>query len=100
MARELVREARQGTLNENDIDEAMIARNLPSYPLRDPDLIIRTSGERRLSNFFLWQAAYSEIEFEAKAWPDFTTADLDRILGNYAVRERRYGRISEQLRPG
>jgi undecaprenyl diphosphate synthase len=68
--------------------------------LPDPDLIVRTSGEARLSNFFLWQSAYSEIEFEPKAWPDFSTDDLHRILSTFAARERRFGRTSEQLRPG
>lgn len=96
MARELVRQAKLGTLEENEVDEALVASFLPSSFLPDPDLIIRTSGESRISNFFLWQSAYSEIVFEQKAWPDFNIHDLHRILEDFSNRERRYGRISEQ----
>jgi undecaprenyl diphosphate synthase len=96
MTKELVRQARAGELNENDIDEAFVAGALPSSFLPDPDLIIRTSGESRISNFFLWQSAYSEIEFETKAWPDFNLHDLHRVLETYSARERRFGRTSEQ----
>jgi undecaprenyl diphosphate synthase len=59
--------------------------------MTDPDLIIRTSGELRLSNFMLWQAAYSELYFSDKLWPDFDSAELDRALAEYASRQRRYG---------
>lgn len=97
MAREVARQARLGLLNENDLDEATVAGLLPSSFLPDPDLIIRTSGESRISNFFLWQSAYSEIEFEAKSWPEFQLDDLHRILRDFRARERRFGRISEQL---
>lgn len=96
MARELVRQAKLGTLDENEVDEALVASFLPSSFLPDPDLIVRTSGESRISNFFLWQAAYSEIAFEQKAWPDFSIADLHRILETFNGRERRFGRTSEQ----
>ena len=98
MAREVARRVATGELAEAEIDEATVATLLPSASLPDPDLIIRTSGERRISNFFLWQAAYSEVEFEAKAWPDFTVEDLRRILDCFAARERRFGRTGEQLR--
>jgi undecaprenyl diphosphate synthase len=97
MARELVRQAKLGQLTEDEVDEALVAGLMPSSFLPDPDLIIRTSGEARISNFFLWQAAYSEIFFEDKAWPNFNLADLHRILEIFAVRERRYGRTGEQL---
>jgi undecaprenyl diphosphate synthase len=63
----------------------------------DPDLLIRTSGEMRLSNFFLWQMAYTEIYVTEILWPDFKREDLVRALINYQSRERRFGRISEQL---
>jgi len=86
-----------GELRADEIDESRLRALMPSTFLPDPDLIIRTSGERRLSNFFLWQAAYSEVEFEPKSWPDFTEEDLFRILTAYAQRERRFGRISEQI---
>ena len=97
MARDLVRQAKLGMLEESEVDEALVAGFLPSSFLPDPDLIVRTSGEARLSNFFLWQSAYSEIAFEDKAWPDFTLADLHRILETYAARERRFGRTGEQV---
>lgn len=97
MARELVRQAQLGQLDESEVDEALVAGFLPSSFLPDPDLIIRTSGESRISNFFLWQAAYSEIAFEEKSWPDFELHDLHRILETYSARERRFGRTSGQL---
>lgn len=97
MVQEVVRQTKLGALEEHEIDEALVASLLPSSFLPDPDLIIRTSGERRISNFFLWQAAYSEIEFEDKPWPQFTTEDLHRILAQFSSRERRFGRTSEQL---
>lgn len=96
VAQELVRRAKAGQLNETDVDEALIASLLPSSFLPDPDVIVRTSGESRISNFFLWQSAYSEIFFEEKAWPDFTAADLHRILDKYAKKERRFGRLVQQ----
>jgi undecaprenyl diphosphate synthase len=97
MAKALVEKAKSGDLKESEIDEATIAAHLPSSFLPDPDLIIRTSGEQRLSNFFLWQSAYSEIIFEETAWPDFTLAQLHTTLANYARSERRFGRTSDQL---
>ena len=98
MTREVARQVKLGLLAEEEIDDALVASLMPSSFLPDPDLIVRTSGESRISNFFLWQAAYSEIAFEAKAWPDFTLDDLDRILADYAGTERRYGRTTEQVR--
>jgi undecaprenyl diphosphate synthase len=98
MAKELARRLTSGEVEATDIDEALIAGLMPSSFLPDPDLIIRTSGESRISNFFLWQSAYSEIEFEQKAWPDFNLEDLHRILQHYSARERRFGRTTEQLR--
>ncbi len=98
MAREVARQVALGQLEAKDIDEATVAGLLPSAFLPDPDLIIRTSGESRLSNFFLWQSAYSEMAFEEKSWPDFSDEDLMRILHTYSSRERRFGRTTEQLR--
>jgi undecaprenyl diphosphate synthase len=97
MARELVRQAKLGLLDESDVDEALVANFLPSSFLPDPDLIIRTSGESRISNFFLWQSAYSEIHFEPKSWPNFELKDLHRILSIYAGRDRRFGRVPDQI---
>jgi undecaprenyl diphosphate synthase len=65
----------------------------------DPDLVIRTGGEHRLSNFLLWQTAYSELYFSEKLWPEFGPADLDAAFADFAGRERRFGKTSEQLAP-
>lgn len=97
MAKSLVEKAKSGMLDASGIDETVIAEHLPSSFLPDPDLIIRTSGENRISNFFLWQSAYSEIFFAEEAWPDFTVDHLHAALGRYANRERRFGRTSDQL---
>jgi undecaprenyl diphosphate synthase len=96
MAREVARQVREGQLDEKEIDEALVAGLMPSSFLPDPDLLIRTSGESRISNFFLWQVAYSEILFEEKAWPDYTLRDLHQNLQTFAGRERRFGRVSDQ----
>lgn len=98
MVRLVARRVAEGEITDADIDEAYLAGLLPSGFLPDPDLIIRTSGERRISNFFLWQAAYSEIEFELRSWPEFTPQRLREILSEYGSRERRFGRTSEQVR--
>ena len=74
-----------------EIDERFISSRLDSAGLPDPDLIIRTSGERRLSGFLLWQSAYSELFFVNKYWPDFEREDLDQVLGEYEKRQRRFG---------
>ncbi len=74
------------------ITEESIAQHLDTAGLPDPDLIIRTSGEQRLSGFLLWQSAYSELLFLEKHWPDFSESDLDAAIGWYADRERRYGK--------
>lgn len=92
-ARKLARDVRDGRLNPEDIDEAVFDGALWTKPAPDPDLIIRTSGERRLSNFLLWQAAYAEFWFTEKPWPDFNRAELDRALADFANRNRRYGRL-------
>jgi undecaprenyl diphosphate synthase len=74
------------------IDEAAIQRNLYWGDMPDPDLIIRTSGEERISGFLLWQAAYSELYWTEKQWPDFDEVELDKALANFAERQRRYGK--------
>jgi undecaprenyl diphosphate synthase len=81
-------------VDPDDIDEAMIERHLYTHDLPDPDLIIRTSGEYRLSNFLCWQGAYSELHFCQTLWPDFGPADLETAVRDYASRERRFGAIS------
>lgn len=80
------------------ITEASLSGALALAHVPDPDLLIRTGGEQRLSNFLLWQAAYSELCFSDKLWPDFDEAALDQALADYAGRERRFGQTSEQLR--
>jgi undecaprenyl diphosphate synthase len=74
-----------------DIDEQAIGAHLYTSGLPDPDLIIRTGGEQRTSNFLLWQGAYAELVFCATLWPDFAEADLDAALAEFANRQRRYG---------
>jgi undecaprenyl diphosphate synthase len=79
-------------ITQESMHAAMALAHVP-----DPDLIIRTGGEQRISNFLLWQAAYSELYFSDKLWPDFDAAALDAALADYAARERRFGKTSEQL---
>ena len=75
----------------------MFERELDTAGIPDPDLLVRTSGECRISNFLLWQIAYSELYFTETPWPDFTEAELDRAIAEYAGRERRFGMTSEQV---
>ncbi|MCK9515751.1 MAG: polyprenyl diphosphate synthase [Ottowia sp.] len=82
-----------------DMTEAALGRALALAHVPDPDLLIRTGGEQRISNFLLWQSAYSELYFTDTLWPDFDDAALDGALAAYAARERRFGRTSEQLAP-
>jgi len=84
--------AQGAAITEQSLDRAMALAHVP-----DPDLLIRTGGEQRISNFLLWQAAYSELYFSDKLWPDFDDAALDAAMADYAGRERRFGRTSEQL---
>lgn len=96
-ARRLAELAARGEINPAEIDESTLAHSLDSAFLPDPDMIIRTSGEHRLSNFFLWQAAYSEIWVCEKPWPEFSASELDQALNAFAQSERRFGRTSAQL---
>jgi len=90
-ARAAARAARQGLLDPEAIDEASFAGLLSTAAMPDPDLIIRTSGEQRLSNFLLWQSAYAELLFLDVLWPDFGPAHFAEALAEYARRERRFG---------
>ncbi|GAB4388857.1 polyprenyl diphosphate synthase [Albidovulum sp.] len=90
-ARRLAEEVAAGRLDPGAIDEAAFAARLDTSDLPDPDLVIRTSGETRISNFLLWQSAYTEYEFTDTLWPDFTPAELAAILARYQRRERRFG---------
>ncbi|WDF69942.1 isoprenyl transferase [Sphingobacterium oryzagri] len=86
-----------GTLNIADINEKTISKHLYTADLPDPDLMIRTSGEQRISNYLLYQMAYTEFCFLDKMWPEFTREDLYEVVYNYQHRERRFGKTSEQL---
>ena len=90
---QLAREVENGTLTAADIDEPMIASRLDTAFMPDPDLIIRTSGEQRLSNFLMWQASYAEFYFPEVLWPDFSDADFDEAIAVYARRDRRFGKL-------
>jgi undecaprenyl diphosphate synthase len=88
--------AQQGqAITPLSLDRALALAHVP-----DPDLLIRTGGEKRLSNFLLWQAAYSELYFSDKLWPEFDEAELDRAIAAYSARERRFGKTSQQLAAG
>lgn len=87
-----------GELNSSEIDEELISKNLMTGKFeeyRDPDLLIRTSGEQRISNFLLWQLAYSELAFSSKNWPDFTAEDLEKFVRDFQSRSRRFGKLDE-----
>ncbi len=84
---------------EDDITEAFVSRYMQTAFMPDPDLLIRTGGEQRVSNFLLWQIAYSELYFTDTYWPDFNIEQLHAAIADYQSRERRYGKTSEQLQP-
>ncbi len=96
--RKMASEVRDGLLDPEDIDDSLITRHLSTAGIPDPDLMIRTSGECRLSNFLLWQLAYSELYITETYWPDFGEKELYHAIRSYQQRERRYGKISEQIR--
>jgi undecaprenyl diphosphate synthase len=89
----LARDVAGGRLDPETVDAETLARYLDTYVLPDPDLVIRTSGEARISNFLLWQSAYSEYEFIDTLWPDFTRDEFTRVVASYAARDRRYGAV-------
>lgn len=86
-----------GALSIDDIDEDSFSKYLNTHGLSDPDLFIRTSGEQRLSNFFLWQLAYTELYFSKLYWPEFNVAEFEKACAYFSSRERRYGKTSKQL---
>lgn len=89
----LVEKVVSGQLSLEEIDEVSVQTHLSTMGTPDPDLIIRTSGEHRLSNFLLWQAAYSEFYFTNQLWPDFTELDLSKAFENFGSRKRRFGKV-------
>ena len=94
-AQELARRVVAGEIKVEDIDEQLFSDSLMTAGVPDPDLIIRTSGEYRMSNFLLWQASYSELYFPEVLWPDFSEEDFNRALDIYAGRERRFGLVTQ-----
>src|SRR6185295_19968258 len=95
--RALAVRARAGLVIPEEIDEGSVRSLLTTADLADPDLIIRTGGERRLSDFLLFESAYAELFFTETVWPDFSEATLDEALAAFGRRQRRYGRTSEQV---
>ncbi|MFB2119735.1 isoprenyl transferase [Parapedobacter sp. 2B3] len=96
-ARRLARQVQAGEIHPDDIDESVVAQQLATRGMPDPELMIRTSGEQRISNYLLWQLAYAELYFTDKMWPEFRRNDLFEALATYQNRERRFGLTSEQL---
>lgn len=96
--RKIAERAAAGEIKPEDIDEKMISESLYTFDMPDPDLMIRTSGEYRISNYLLWQNAYSEFYFTDTLWPDFKEDELVKALKDYAGRERRFGKTSEQVK--
>ena len=92
-ARNIARKAAAGEIKPEDIDEARFERELLTAGLPDPDLVIRTSGEQRISNFLLWQCAYAELVFVDTLWPDFGKEHLEQAIAEFRRRERRYGGV-------
>jgi undecaprenyl diphosphate synthase len=99
-AQRLAREVAEGKRDPSSIDVAAISGYLDTSSIPDPDLIIRTSGEQRLSNFLMWQAAYSELVFVPVHWPDFDKAALEEAIAEYAKRERRFGGLAAKAGSG
>jgi undecaprenyl diphosphate synthase len=96
--REIVRKVKTGELVENELNESILISHLSTAGIPDPELLIRTSGEYRISNFLLWQIAYSEFYFTPILWPDFRKENLFEAIIDFQHRERRFGKTSEQIR--
>jgi undecaprenyl diphosphate synthase len=95
--KEVFNDTKSGKISTNEIDETLFSSYLATKDYPDPELMIRTSGEYRISNFLLWQLAYSELKFLDKFWPDFRKEDLFEAIIEFQSRERRFGKTSEQL---
>ena len=96
-AKRLAEDARDGNINAEEIDERLFSSYLSTSDIPDPDLLIRTGGEKRISNFLLWQLSYSELSFMDIYWPDFRENELYDAILSYQQRERRFGKTSEQI---
>lgn len=95
--RGIAADVKEGRLNTGDIDERLVASRMQTSFMPDPDLLIRTGGEVRISNYLLWQIAYSELYFCDTYWPDFTEEELQRAIANYQQRQRRFGKTEAQV---
>ena len=95
--KEMATKVKEGLLDLDSINEEQISNHLSTSDYPDVDLLIRTSGEQRISNFLLWQIAYAELYFSEKLWPEFNKEDFSKAIYNYQKRERRFGKTSEQL---
>ena len=95
---EAVRKAQSGELKAEDVNEELVSSLMTTAGMPDPDLLIRTSGELRISNFLLWQLAYSELYFTDCLWPEFTEEEFCKAIVDYQHRERRFGKTSEQVK--
>jgi len=98
MVKQIAEKVKNGELDTESINESVIHDNLNTHNIPDPELLIRTSGEQRISNYLLWQIAYSELYFTKTLWPAFRKEDLYLAIANYQNRERRFGKISEQIK--
>lgn len=96
-AKQIAESVKNGQIDSKDINEDLLAQFLTTSSIPDPELLIRTSGECRVSNFLLWQIAYTEFHFTDVLWPDFKREDLFKAVLDYQSRERRFGKVSEQL---
>ena len=96
--RKIAKMAADGEITPEKIDEKLISENLYTFDMPDPDLVIRTSGECRISNYLLWQIAYSELYFTETLWPDFKEEEFIKALKDYAGRERRFGKTGDQVK--
>ena len=99
-AKKLVSDVRSGAIDEHDISENLFSTYLTTKGIPDPDLLVRPGGEKRISNFLLWQLAYAEFYFTETYWPDFREEELYKAIIDYQNRERRFGKTSEQLESG
>ena len=95
--RQAVQQAQNGRLRPEDVNEQLVSSLMTTCDMPDPDLLIRTSGEYRISNFLLWQLAYSELDFTDCLWPEFTEEEFYKAIVDYQKRERRFGKTSEQI---
>jgi undecaprenyl diphosphate synthase len=98
-AQRIAQKVSEGRLRPEEITQATVADHLDTAGIPDPELMIRTSGEFRISNFLLWQLAYTELYFTEVLWPDFRKEDLFAAIEDYQKRERRFGKTGEQVKP-